>query len=326
MQNLPLAKLAVLITACIFHAPPALAQAYPAKPVRIVTSGVGGSNDVVARVIALGLTGSLGQSVMVDNRGGPSGTVVAGQIVATAPPDGHTLLSFASSFWLLPYLQADAPFDPIRDFSPITLAITAPSILVVHPSLPVHSVRQLVALAKSQPGKLNYASTATGSPNHLSAELFKSMTGVNIVRVPYKGASQSLNDLINGRIELAFPSATTVAPHMSTGRLRGLAVTSAQPSVYFPKLPTIAAAGIPDYDSVLMIGMFAPAQTPGAIINRLNSETVKVLHRPEVKERLATLGVEVAGSSPQAFAVAIKAEMARMSKVIREAGIRGDGT
>lgn len=297
------------------------AQVFPAKPIRIVTSGTGGSNDLVARTVALGMTANLGQPVVVDNRGGPSGTVVAGQIVASSPPDGYTLLSFASSFWLLPFLQPDAPFDPIRDFAPVSLAVTSANILVVHPSLPVRTVQELIALAKARPGQLNYASTATGAPNHLSAELFKSMAGVNIVRVTYKGVSQSMTDLISGRIELAFSSAGSVTPHIKSGALRALAVTSTRPSALFPQLPTMASSGLRDYDSVLMIGMFVAARTPDPIITRLNAEIVKVLQRADIREKFAALGVEAAGSTPQEFAARIKAEMSSMGKLIRDGGI-----
>ena len=296
---------------------------YPSKPLRIVTSGTGGSNDFAARMVAINLTAALGQNVIVENKGGAS-AVVPAHTVARANPDGYTLLSFSSPLWLLPYLQDAVPYDPIRDFTPITISVTSPNVLVVHPSLPVKSVADLIALAKSRPGELNYASTTTGGPNHLSAELFKAMAGVNIVRISYKDAGQSVNDLINRRVELAFPSATAVAPHVKSGRLKALAVTSSQPSVVFAGLPTVAASGLPGYESVLVVGVFAPAGTPAPIVTRLNQEIVKILHRADVKEKFLNVGVETVGSTPAEFSTLISSEMARMGKVIREAGIRGD--
>jgi len=297
----------------------AVAQSYPAKPIRIVTSGLGGSNDFAARMVAQGLAAAFEQQVIVDNRGG---TTTSQQIVATAPPDGYTLLSYSSAVWVLPLLQKNLPYDPVRDFAPITILITSPNVLVTHPSLPVKSVKELIAFAKARPGQLNYSSTATGGPNHMAAELFKSMAGVNIVRIAYKGTSQSITDLMAGRVELAFPSAAAVSPHVATGRMRALAVSSAKTSVLLPEVPTMAAAGLPGYESVLIVGMFAPAATPPAIIQRLNQETVKVLQRPDVREKFLKVGAETLGNSPQEFAAVIKAEMGRMGKVIRESGIR----
>ncbi len=257
-------------------------QAYPHKPIRILASEPGGSLDFTARLVAQGLTANLGQQVIVENR--PSG-VITGEIVSKAQPDGYTLLSHGSPLWLLPFLQDNVPYDPLRDLSPIALIVTSPNILVVHPSLPVKSVRELIALAKARPGALNYGTTTLGGPSHLSGELFKSMARVKIVAVPYKGAAQSVQDLISGRVELAFPSAAAATAHIKSGRLRALAVTSAQPSALFPGLPSISASGLPGYESVGKFGMFAPAGTPANIVKRLNQDVVQVINRAEVNAR-----------------------------------------
>jgi len=209
-------------------------QSYPNKPVRIVTSQPGSGNDLVSRVIAQGLTGGLGQQVIVDNRG-----VIAAEIVAKSPPDGYTLVLYGPPLWLLPFMRDNVPWDPVRDFAPITLAVSTPNLVVVHPSLPVNSVRQLIALAKASPGELNYGSTAGASP-HLAAELFKAMARVDMVGVSYKGAGPALNGLLGGQVHLMFPNASTVMPHVKSGRLRALAVASAEPSALAPDLPTVA--------------------------------------------------------------------------------------
>ena len=234
-------------------------QNYPSKPIRMLAPEAGGGADFVARVIARELTANLGQQVVVENRGGAGG-IIAGEIVAKAPPDGYTLLFHGPAIWLLPFLRNHVPYDPVRDFSPITMAVTTPNILVVHPSLPVSSVRELIALAKARPGQINDAGANTASSVHLAAELFKAMAGVKIVRVPFKGVGPSLNALIAGQVQIMFPSAGAVAPHVKSGRLRALAVTSAQPTALAPGLPTVAASGVPGYESIAMFGIFAPAQ------------------------------------------------------------------
>ena len=294
-------------------------QDYPNKPIRILTSEAGGAGDVAARMIAQGISGPLGQQVIVDNRG-----IIAGEMTAKAPPDGYTLLYYGSTVWLVPFLRDTVPYDPVKDFAPITLANKQAAVLVVHPAVPVNSVKELIELAKAKPGALNYGSGPAGSPNHLQAELFKSMAGVNIVRIPYKGIAPALNDLIAGQLQLMFPSASSVTPHIKSGRMRALAVTSAQPSPMLPGLPSIAGSGLPGYESVFMLGMFAPARTPAAIITRVNQEVVKVLNRTDVKEKFFGMGTESVGSTPEAFAAAIREDMTSMGKVIKDAGIRED--
>jgi len=294
------------------------AQDYPTKPVRIVTGSVGGGNDQIARQIAQGVSGPLGQPVIVENR--PSG-VIPGDMVAKASPDGYTLLVTSAILWIGPLMQK-SPYDPVKDFAPITLLATTPNVLVVHPSLPAKSVGELIAAAKAKQGALNYASAGAGGSTHLAAELFKSMAGVDIVKISYRGAGPAIVDLLGGQVHLMFATAGSVTPHIKSGKVRALAVTSAQPSVLVPGLPTIAASGVPGYVSASPYGMFATAGTPGAIIRRLNKEVVGVISTPEIRERFLNLGVEVVGSSPEQLASTVKSEMARMGKVIKDAGIR----
>ena len=255
----------------------------------------------------------------MDNR--PPG-VIPGQVVAQSPPDGYTLLYSGSSLWLGQYLQKSTPYDVIKDFLPITLTTRSPTVLVVHPSLPVKSTKDLIALAKSRPGVLNYASGATGAVNHLTAELFKSMAKVDIVRVAYRGGGPALMDLIAGQVQLMFSVTGSVAPHMKSGRLKALAVTSAQQTQLAPGLPTVAESGLPGFEAVSNAGIFAPARTPKPIIDKLNQEIVRALARPDVKEKFLDSGVDTVGSTPAQLEAAVKAEMAKMGKVIKDAGIR----
>ncbi len=292
-------------------------QNYPDKPIRILTTAVGGPNDLASRLIADEVMGSLGQRMIVENR-----AIIGVEIAAKAPPDGYTLLHYTNVLWLMPLFRDHVPWDPVRDFSPITLTMRAPNIVVVHPSVPVKSIRELIALAIARPGELNYASSSTGATNHVAAELFKAMAGVSMLRINYKGGAPAVNDLVAGHVHVMFGSAGVVAPHVTSGRLRALAVTSAEPTALVPGLPTVAAAGLPGYESSQLTGIFAPARTPAAIINRLNQEITRVLHRAEVKGRLFSSGIEVIPSSPEEFAATIKSEMTRMDKVIKDAGLR----
>ena len=297
----------------------ASAQGYPNKPVRLVTSVLGGSPDFVSRLVAHGISGYLGQNVIVDNRG----SIASGELVAQAQPDGYTLVLAAGSLWVGSLLQK-TPYDPVADFAPITLVNTQPNVLVVGGSMAVKSVRDLIALAKAKPGELNYASSTTGAANHLAGELFKSMAGVSIQRVPYKGIGLAINDLISGRVQLAFPGAGGVAPHIKSGKLRALAVTGSKPSELLPGLPTIAESGVPGYESVVVNAIFAPARTPAVIINRLNLEIVRYIKTAEAKEKFLNVGSEPVGSTVEELATTRKFELARMSVVIKGAGIRAD--
>ena len=293
-------------------------QTYPSKPIRIVTGSVGSSGDFTARLIAHGLSGPLGQQVIVENR-------AAGLILITtaakAPPDGYTLLLYTNGLWITPLIE-NVPWDPVQDFLPIILTSRTPGIVVVHPSLPVKSVKELIALAKAKPGELNYAAAGVGGATHLSVELFKAMAGVDIAYIPYKGSGLAIIDLISGQVQLMFATAGSVTQHIKSGRLKALAVTSARPSELVPGLPTVAAGGVPGYESVSIFGAFAPARTPAPIINRLNQEILLLLNRAEVKEKFLNAGVETVGSSPEQFAATIKSEVARLGKVIKDAGIR----
>lgn len=297
-------------------------QESPAKPIHIVTSEPGGAGDFAARLIAQGLISSLGQQFIVENRAGAGGAIAA-ETVAKAPPDGNTLLFYANNMWLLPFMQA-VPYDPVKDFSPICLAVKTPNILVVHPSVPVKSVKALIALAKGKPGGLNYATGGTGSSNHLAAELFKSMAGVNIVRITYKGAAPAINGVIGGQVHVMFPTTAAGLPHVKSGRLTALGVTTAQPTALAPGLPTVAASGLPGYETAALFSMFAPAGTPEKLINRLSQATMQVLNREDVRERYFKAGAEVVASTPEQLAATVKSDMARMGKVIKDAGIRGE--
>lgn len=287
----------------------------------MVTSGVGGGADFIARLIAQGISGPLGQQVVADNRGGAGG-IIPGEILAKSPPDGYTLLFYGSTIWLAPLMRENTPYDAFRDFAPITLAGNSPSMIVVHPSLPVNSIRDLIALAKARPGQLNYGTSGTGSASHLAGELFTAMAGVNIVRVNYKGAAPAFNDVIAGHVQLTFGNAALVLPHLKSGRLKALAVTSLHRSALFPELPTVAAAGLPGYEADALFGMFAPAKTPRAVIDRLNQEVVRFLRTTDARERFLKAGVETIGSSPEELVDAMKSDIARIGKVIKDAGLR----
>jgi tripartite-type tricarboxylate transporter receptor subunit TctC len=313
-----------MLAACIIVSGSAAicAQDYPVKAIRVVTAAPGGGNDFAARVVAQALTARLGQPVVIENRGGT--VAVPAQMIAQAQPDGHNLLFYGNPFWLLPLLRTSVPYDPLRDFAPIALTARSPNTVVVHPSLPVRTIRELIAVAKARPGDLNYATGQSGTTTHLAMELFKSMAGVNIVQVSYKGNAPALNDLIAGQVQVMFATAATVAPHVRSGRLRALAVTSAEPSPLAPGLPTVAASGLPGYESVSIYGWFAPVKTPAAIVRRLNQEIGQVLARADVKEKFLNSGVEAVASSPEELGATVKTDMARMAKVIKDAGIRED--
>jgi len=308
------------VGALVAVAHPAAGQpAYPIKPVRMVTTETGGGTDFATRLIAQGITQGIGQQVVVDNR--PSG-VIPGETVAKAPPDGYTLLVSTQIVWLLPFMQT-APFDPVRDFIPVTLAVTAPTVLVVHPSVTARSVKELVALAKARPGDLNYASSGIGSSTHLAGELFKSLAGVDVVRVPYKGGGPAMNDLLGGQVQMMFATPPSVVAHTKSGKLIALAATSPGPTPLLPGLPPLSAT-VPGYESMTLIGVFVPAKTPAAVVKFLNQEIVRVLHRAEVKERFFAAGSEVVGSTADEFAATMGADMTRMGKIIKSAGVRTD--
>ena len=309
----------LLAAAVALNAGLALGQAYPAKPIRILTAGAGGGNDFNARAIAQGISGPLGQNVVVENR---STAESAGESTAKAAPDGYTLLYYGSNIWILPFLRDKVPFDPIRDFAPITLAVSLPNLIVVSPTLPVKSIKELIALAKAKPGELNYYSGTPGAASYFASEIFKGMAGVDMVNVAYKSGGVMLPDLLSGRIQLAFVPVATVAPLVKSGKLRAVGVTSSQPSALAPDVPTVAASGLAGYESVATQGMFAPAKTPAAVVNQLNKAIVAVLKEPATRDKLLSQGVEPIGTTPEQFGAFVKTDMSRLGKIIKEAGIR----
>jgi tripartite-type tricarboxylate transporter receptor subunit TctC len=297
---------------------------YPARAVRIVAPDAGSGNDVTLRLLLPGLSSALGQQLLIDNRGGGGGAI-AMQTVAKAAPDGYTVLSHGIAIWMLPLMRDNPGWDPDRDFSPITVMARVPNILVVHPSLPVRSVKDLIGLAKARPGELNFGiAGGVGGATHLAAELFNSMAGIKMVRVSYKGAVGALTDLMAGRLQVMFPTASSVVPYIKAGRMKGLAVTTPQPSALAADLPTVAATGLPGYQSGGMYFLMAPARTPAAVITRLNQEFVRVLTAGDMKEKLLASGVEAVGTSPDELTAIVKGEVARMGKVIKDAGIRDE--
>jgi len=293
------------------------AQNFPNRLIRVVTTEVGGASDLATRIMAQALSVNLGQSAIVENRG-----IIGVEIVSQATADGHVLLHYTSPLWIIPLFRANTPWDPLRDFVPIALTVNSPNLLAVHPSLPVKTVPQLVALAKARPSALNYASSSSGSGNHLAAELFKSMTGTKIERIAFKGAGAAVNAVMGGQIDLMFPTAGSVTQIIKQGRLRALAVTSLEPSAIVPGLPTMAQAGVPGYESQSRTALFAPAKTPPAVIARIHAEVTRALNQAEVRERLFAAGLEVIASTPQEAVAVIKSEMARMGKLIDDAGLR----
>lgn len=316
-QGLVAGAIAGAVVTAIFAANVAQAQDYPRKPIRIITSPTGGGLDFIARALAQGLSGPLGQSIVIDNRP----TRLLPELGVKAPPDGYNLVVHGSALWLLPFMS-DATHDALRDFIPVTQIANAPLVVVVHPSLPVKSIKEMLALAKARPGDLDYASGSSGSSSHLSAELMKYMAKVNIMRIPYKGLGAATNDVMGGRVQMMFATAPTAAVHVSAGRLKALAITSAKPSALAPNVPTVAATGLPGYEAATIYGLFAPAKTPQPIIDRLNQESVRALQAADLKSRMLASGSEVVGSTSAEFIAVIKADIAKMSKVIKEAGIR----
>ena len=269
-------------------------------------------------MLAQGLSASLGQPVVVDPRAVGGGTNFA-EVVARAQPDGYTLLVIGSSFWVGPLIRK-APYDAIRDFAPIAILADSPNILVVHPSVPVATVKELIELAKAKPGALNYSTSGIGASPHLAAELFKAMAGVDIVHVPFKGAGPSVIGLLGGQVQLSFASAASVTPHIGAGKLRAVAVTGAKPFSLMPEVPTVGAT-VPGYEAGGATGFFAPAKTPLAIVARLNKEAGAVLARADVREKFLAMGVEPVGSAPDALAATLKSDTKKWGKVIREARI-----
>ena len=299
------------------------AKTYPTKPIRLIAPiAPGGSLDIVARTVGQKLGENLGQTIIVDNRGGGGGSIGT-KLAAMSPPDGYTLIIISATSVTHPLLYK-ADFDLIRDFKPVSQVTESPYLLVVHPSLPTRSVTELIAYAKLNPGKLNYASTGPGSLIHLATELFKANTGIDIVHVPYKGMGAAYPDLVGGQIQLTFAGALSAAPYLRATTLRALAVTGPKRAKFLPKVPTVAEAGVPGFAVMQWYGVLTPIGTPSTIVERLNREIVKVLQQPEVAIRLANDGSEAVGSSPWQFVAHIKSERDKWAQVIKQAGIRGN--
>jgi len=301
------------------------AQAWPAKPIRyIVPFAPGGTTDILARMVAAGLAPALGQPVVVENKPGQAGSVGSAEL-ARAAPDGYTLgggtiSSHAINVTLYPKL----PYDPVKDFAPITMLATLPNMLIVHPSLNVSSVRELVELLKANPNRFSFGSAGNGTSQHVSGELFKIMTGTQMQHIPYKGSGPMIPDLLAGTIQLSFENITTAYPQVKGGKLKALAVTSAQRSFVAPDVPAMAEAGLPGYDITSWQAMFAPAETPREIVARLHAATVKILRMRENRDKLSQLGLEPGGMAPDELAALIRAEIPRLGKVVKESGARVD--
>jgi tripartite-type tricarboxylate transporter receptor subunit TctC len=299
-------------------------HAYPAKSIRVIAGFPPGSGaDITARLIGARLNDTLGQQVVVDNRPG-AGSNIAAELAAKSPPDGYTLFIGTVANTINATLYSKLPFDFVRDFAPVALTTATPNVLVVHPSVPAKSVRELIALAKSRPGQLNFASAGVGTAPHLSGELFKVMAGVNLVHIPYKGSPPAVTDLLAGEVTLMFSPSSTVIPHVKSGRLRALAVTTVTRLPSLPELPTVAESGLKGYETITWFGFVAPAKTPPSIITRLNADIVKVLAIPEVRHQFAVQGIETLGGSPERFADYIRDEIAKWARVIKLSGARAD--
>ncbi len=304
-----------------------LAQSYPTRPLRIIVPyAAGGNGDIVSRILAQKLTTQIGQQMVIDNRGGAGGNIGA-ELAARAAPDGYTLMLGTNTHAINMSLYTKPGYDLQRDFAPIALTTSAPMILIVHPALPAQTVKEFIALAKAHPNKLNYATGGSGSSAHVITELFKTMAGVQLVHVAYKGTAQATTDLIAGQIQMVFSSTATALSHMQAGRVRGLAISTATRSASAPGLPTIAESGVvalAGFDASIWQGLFVPARTPPEIVTRLNRELVSALGTSEVKDQLAAQGVDALSSTPEQFAAFIRAEIAKWARVIKISGAKVD--
>jgi tripartite-type tricarboxylate transporter receptor subunit TctC len=319
-----LTALTVAVAAALIAAPQTFAQTFPTKPVRLVAPfTAGGPVDITARILAQKLTDAWGQQVVVDNRTGASGMIGA-EMVAKSPPDGYTLLVNSSIHVIVPSLFSKMGYDPLRDFAPVTVVSSSPLLLVVTPSLPVKNIKEFVALAKARPGELSFASSGSGSSTHLTAELFKTVTGTNMVHVPYKGQSQALTDVISGQVPFMFNSLPPVLEFVKGKRLRALGITAAKRFSALPDVPTFAESGYKDLVTGSWYAVWAPAKTPEALVTRLNADIVKVINLPEVRTRILELGGEPVGNTPAEFDAFQKAEAARWAKVVKESGAKAE--
>lgn len=300
------------------------AQTWPAKPIKIVVAyPPGGPNDLSARTVGQRLSEALGQPVIVENRAGAAGNI-GSQYVATSPPDGYTLLNGASALTISPALSKNLQYDVAKDFAPISMTVTSSYVLAAHPSVPANSIRELIALAKSHPGQLNYASSGVGAPPHLAGELLKSMTRIDIVHVPYKGVGQSISDLVGGQIDMMFTATNNAVPHVNAGRLKALAVSMKKRSPLLPAVPTIDESGVKGFELGSWFGLLAPAGTSADIVNRLNGAVVKIVGTADFRERMSSQGLDPMSSTPAEFSALIKSELAKFSKLVQAAHIQAE--
>lgn len=309
--------------ATVMIALPAVAQQYPAKPIRLIVGfAPGGGTDVLARALAQQLTESLGQTMAVDNRTGAGGMISA-ELTAKAPPDGYTLLvGSAAAFAINPNLMSKLSYDPVRDFAPVGMFATLSYAVDVHPSLPVKSIRELVALAKAKPGQLNYGSAGTGASTHLAIEQFLLAANVRMTHVPYKGNTPAMTALMSGEVAMVFDPVLTSLPQIKAGRIRALAVTTAKRSALLPEVPTVAEAGLPGFEAGNWFGVFAPAGTPAAVVDRLNGAINAAMTSPQMKDRLLSQGADPLSGTPQQLADLVKSELAKYAKIVKAANIR----
>ncbi len=315
---------AILCVASAALAPDAFAQTYPAKPIRIIVSlASGGGVDTITRIVGQKLGERWGQQVVVENRPGAGGAL-GSELVAKAPPDGYTLLTASISYAVIPASHKNLPYDPVRDLTPVAVLVNSSNILAVHPSLPVKSVKELIALARAHPGELTYASSGSGGAANLALEMFKLATGTHIVHVPYKGTAPGVIDLIAGRISMTASAVVSTMPYARQGKLRALATVGAKRTPAAPELPTVAEAGVPGYAVDAWFAMFAPAAVPKEVLAQLNGEIIKILHAPEMKERLASLGLEPAAEPLDKTNAYIKSEIAKWAQVVKAANITAE--
>jgi len=317
--------IAALLFAVLSLAAPVSGQQYPVRPVRMLIGfPPGGGTDIVGRIVAQKLSENLGQQVVPENRGGATG-MVAAELAARAAPDGYTIMmAHISAMSILPWLYPKMAYDTAKDFAPITLAAIGPNLLVVHPSLPVKNTKELIALAKARPGQLHYASPGSGSVQHLSGELFKLQAKVDMLHVPYKGSGQSIVDLIAGHVQLNFDAVPVVIGHARQGRLRALAVTSEKRSALLPDIPTVSEAGVPGFDMGTWWGLVAPAAVNKDVVAKLYAESIKVLKQPDVRDRLANVGAEPGGNTPEQFGAFIRSESVKYARIVKDANIKID--
>lgn len=325
MKSLPSFWL-IVASFVLAHAHAAHAQTgYPTHPVQlVVTVPPGGAADLVARLIGAKLSGALGQTVIISNRGGAGGTIAAGQ-VGKSDPDGYTLLlNTIATHGIGPHIYANLPYDPVKDFAPVILVVKLPLIMAVNADVPARSVGDVIALAKAKPGELSFSSSGSGGAPHLAGELFKSLTGTNLLHIPYRGSGPAVIDLVAGRITMMFDATPSLLPHVTAGKLRPLAAASPRRHRLLPEVPSFAELGLPGMDIALWYGVVAPAGTPAPIVQRLNAELVKILAMPDVRATLTEQGADVAGGSPEDFAAFMAAESARWSTVVKGAGIKAE--